>query len=502
MAGSSLDIYGHIKFYTAKTTTDADGNETLKSVKISQLKILELLTEMNFSRYDLDGTFVFIKNTDNRITETDVEQIKDEFDDYLDGRGVWLNEQLGISRDMIKEMILNNISSIFSRDKLYRLRSSKTLDLQTDGLSNKFFYFKNGYVEISKKSVGVVRPYSSLSNVIWDNQVIPREFIISNETSVAEKFFLCVCGKNEKRLKDLMIITGYLLHDYYEYKRKGIILTDSTISETDEANGRTGKSLYSKMLSYVLGADRNKTSRVFVDIPGKTFDLFNKHRYQDCMLETKIVCINDLKKNFDVDMIYNDITEGITVEKKGAQPYMIQAKMLLTTNKTVRIEGSSSKDRFLEFEFSNYFNEHHSPEMEFGHWFFRDWDSLEWNRFYNFFVRCVYMFLSNGSKLNKPDEINLKARKFREETSSEFVEWFNYKVEYNFLKFNTEINKIELFNDFTDVYSDYKNERFKTKRFVEWLRKATEYHPDLKPVNKTEDETRDSKNRYIIFRKK
>jgi hypothetical protein len=502
MAGSLLKKPEDISIYNAKTTTDAEGNESLKGIKISQLKILELLAAMNFSRLDLDNTFVFIRNNTNRIIEIDVEQIKDAFEDYLDAKPFWFNEQLGINRDMIKEMIITNISTYFSRDKLFRLRSMNTITLQQDELTKKYFYFKNGFVEIDNRNMGVVKPYTDLKNVIWENQIIPREFIISNEISVAEKFFCCICDFNDKRMNDLMIITGYLLHDYYEYKRKGIILTDSTISEGDEANGRTGKSLYSKMLSYVLGADKNASSRVFVDIPGKTFDLFNKHRYQDCMLETKIVCINDLKKNFDVDMLYNDVTEGITVEKKGAQPYLIQSKLLMTTNKTVRIEGSSSKDRFLEFEFSNFFNEHHSPEMEFGHWFFRDWDSLEWNRFYNFFVKCVFKFLQNGSKLIKPDEINLRARKFKDETSAEFVEWFKYKFEFGFMKTDVQYNKSDLYSDFVNVYTDYRNDKFKVRRFVEWLRKATEYHPALKPIDKIEDEHRDSSNRYITFRSK
>jgi hypothetical protein len=92
---------------------------------------------------------------------------------------------------------------------------------------------------------------------------------------------------------------------------------------------------------------------------------------------TQIIHIADLKPNTPFSIFYNDITEGIVVEQKNEKPFIIKAKILLSTNQTIKLEGASDYDRCIEFEFSNYFSDKYKPEQEFGHWFFRDWSDNE-----------------------------------------------------------------------------------------------------------------------------
>ena len=63
--------------------------------------------------------------------------------------------------------------------------------------------------------------------------------------------------------------------------------------------------------------NRDSWAKTYVEMNGKNFDFTDKFRYQECGLDTKLVHINDARKNFDFELLFNDISEGIKAEKKG-----------------------------------------------------------------------------------------------------------------------------------------------------------------------------------------
>ena len=71
-------------------------------------------------------------------------------------------------------------------------------------------------------------------------------------------------------------------------------------------------------------------------------------------------------------------------------------KISITTNYTVKGEGSSHLRRVFEVEMAGYFNDKNTPEDEFGHLLFSDWNDEEWSKFDNFMLRCVQYYLNNG----------------------------------------------------------------------------------------------------------
>ena len=148
------------------------------------------------------------------------------------------------------------------------------------------------------------------------------------------KFAFNVSNKNVERFNSLCSIIGYNLHTYFEEKLKATILTDSKISDTPE--GRTGKSLL------VTGLGKIKK---LCNIKGKDFDAKNKFKSQEANLDDQVITIDDIARGFDFEMMFNDITEGIKVEKKNLKPFTLKAKILITTNRTLKIEGASAKDR-------------------------------------------------------------------------------------------------------------------------------------------------------------
>ena len=143
--------------------------------------------------------------------------------------------------------------------------------------------------------------------------------------------------------------------------------------------------------------------------------------------DTQIFLMDDVPKHFNFESLFSIITEGMTIEKKGQDAYQIpfkeSPKISITTNYTINGSGASHERRVFEVEIANYFNENRTPEMEFGHLFFAEWDETEWAKFDNFMIRCVQFFLKNG--LVQSDKVNLQLRKFKNEVGTEFIEFMD-----------------------------------------------------------------------------
>ena len=185
-----------------------------------------------------------------------------------------------------------------------------------------------------------------------------------------------------------------------------------------------------------------------------------------------------MKKNFNFESLFSVITEGITLEYKNQDAIKIpidrSPKILITTNYTIGGVGGSHERRKFEVEMSAYFGVHRTPEDEFGHMLFDDWDLDEWSRFDNYIINSVQMYLKRG--LVASGFHNLEARKFIKETNMEFYEWS--RIEEGNLPENKRLYKGEKFNQFVNEYPDYQNGKYKLsqKRFAVFLQKYCEYY--------------------------
>ena len=248
------------------------------------------------------------------------------------------------------------------------------------------------------------------------------------------------------------------------------------------------------MLCKSLGKIKNYT-----EINGKDFDPADKHKYDLAELATQLICLNDLRKNFVFENLYNDITEYITVNKKNQQPFKIRAKLIITTNKTIQTEGDSSKDRSIEFEMSDYYSSTKSPYDEFGVWFFSGWDVNQWADFDNFMVQCIVLYLEKG--LIEVEPINLNRRKLIDNTCAEFVEFVTDMLDSGKLKYDFEYNKKEIFEEYLEEYPDLREHKFygSQRTFVKFLQRYALY------MIKYEDdliERKSNTNRFFMFKSK
>lgn len=505
---------------------DVSSTGIFKGLKINKVKFINRLMKLGFRRFEMSPkNYSYIEIDKNRITEVTPTLITDAFEKYIKNlpeyeHEVVISNEMGesikninVTPVMLQEKIYNGLETYFNKSLLYRMVDGDEIFIQKDGRHSKYFYFRNGFVEVTKEGYQF-KDYSQLTGFIWKNQILDRDFKKPDENeSFIEKFFKRISGRRNdetqeflfdaERFLSIKTITGYNLHSYTETKLFATLLTDAALGQDDEPNGRTGKTLWGKALGQMLNA--NKDSQVYIEINGKNFNPREENRYAAAGLETSLIHINDLWRKFNFENLFNDITEGIEVKRLYMDKYTIRAKIVLSSNLSVQINGESAKDRVKIFEFSDYYNSQFNPSIEFKHWFFTDWDADEWARFDLFMIKCCQEFFENG--VFEANSINIEKRTLEEHTSPEFLIWMDEYIimhvvpEFKFDE-TAKAEKKELYTRFINDYEDFKNPNFKQKDFTRWVRKYSKTSKYIQPIDARRDEARSSGKDYFYFRKK
>lgn len=376
-------------------------------INISFYRFDIYLKNKGISKYFQDsesGVFDFITKDDNFINWIDTKRIKDIVKQDLISRGfidVW-------------DVMASN-TRYFSSEYLSML-DTIDVDYKRDDKETSFLYYKNYAVKTTKDDIELLE-YKNIDSLIWKNQVIDRDINVKDESDGVFKTFIWrLSGEDKERYYTLKSVIGYLLHSYQnDSKPKAIIFNDEMVSD-DIPNGGSGKGLIHR----AIGQIKN-----IVIEDGKKFDPKGQFAYQKVRRDTQIFLMDDVGKNFVFENLFSIVTEGMTVEKKGKDPFHIpfneSPKLSITTNYTVKGEGASFNRRVFEVEVANHFNDNYTPEDEFNHQFFSGWDSEEWQKFDNFMIRCIQYFLKNG--LVESKKVNLEFRKLKNNLGAEFIEF-------------------------------------------------------------------------------
>lgn len=501
-------------FFSEIIATDKNNEQVFKGVEIDLEKFIALLASFGFTRYETSGTpnskddnFAFVKLDGNVIRNITRQQIIDFIENFI-RKDYKFEKFTFVDSSVLLNRFYKGMKTLFNKDLFARVRTESEIIINSDKHDTVFFYYKNGFVQITKNDIKL-HGYDEMDGSVWDTQMLDRNFTpldldeqpdqtitrtdnttitISGKGMFAD-FCWKICGEHPGRFESLCTIVGYLIHDFYEYKLKAVLLTDSSLSEASE--GRTGKTLFAKMLSH---------ARSYTEINGKDFDSGNKNKYEDISLGTQVVHLNDVKtrgrNKFDFEDVFNDVTEGMVVNAKYMTPFRQFAKMVISTNKTLNIMGASQRDRIIEFEMSDFFGEVRSPHEYYGQWFGRDWKETEWSKFDNFICFCAQLFLIKG--LVMPETINLEARKLLNHTATEFLDYMsdlrenvekngtpfdNYKIHglYAGSKVFTEFefDKKQLYEHFIVLNNDFK-QWLSAKKFGQWLQQYSELHLKIK----------------------
>lgn len=307
-----------------------------------------------------------------------------------------------------------------------------SVNLRRDTKDVANLYFPNCYLEIKAESI-TVKNYSSLSGTIWKKHVIDFDFVQQDWQGCDAATFLqrAITGEKDpekldatqtRKLQSLHTTIGYLLHGYKDPTlTKAVVAVDQVLRRGKENEGRTGKSLLCKMIDKVINT---------VTLDGRNFSLDKPFALQKIEPDTRLVNLNDAKKNMDFTRFFGMITEDLDYEKKNmnvlTMSYHDSPKWYISMNNSLQGDGSSVRDRQHIIEFTNYYSDKLKPIHEFKREFFDGWDTLEWQRFYSFMAYCLQLFLLE-SLLPFPLE-NYDINKLIDGAGEDFVDFMDEQV--------------------------------------------------------------------------
>ena len=431
-----------------------------KDLRIDIKKYMDFIVAEGFSKFYMDKDYTFVRTNSKIVSEYSLPQIKDHILSYVRN----IEEVKQGTKNKLYETLYNNVGHYFS-ESLVECIPPVDIKFKRDEKDRAYVYYKNGYVCLGKNKDAGLSSYKELESPIWQHIINERSLDlikVKYKKPEYEQFLWNVVGGNQDRFLSLCSVIGYMMHGHKEESNaKAIVLCDQKIPSDGEPNGRTGKSLIGKALEKIKNIER---------VDGKNFDFKSTFTFQMVKLGTQIIDFNDVDANFDFEKLFSVITDGMTIEYKNKTPFVVpfseSPKIMISTNYTIKGIGSSYKDRMFEIEFTDHYNTDHKPKDEFGHDFFTGWDPDEWNRFDNFMLECLQLYLDEGLVGCNLETLNL--RKLIDLTSIEFVEFAEESIELN-----KEYNLNQLYNDFKK-HIGFENDTFnpcpvRQKTFTSWL---------------------------------
>lgn len=443
---SNADIYSVTKNDKDKKKVSLNYTETFRWLSDSGFKIF---VDPDAPK-DNDYEFVYINN--GIIEPTSDFHIRRHVCDYI--------EKNAKDPD-VYEYFNAKIDALLNEKKLQRLEVVENLVAKPEALKSHFYY-NNGKVEISPS--GIV-PELLLQNV-WRKSIVSRPFkripvikeIIKGDNGFTVDIsdmgakcdflmFLLNTSNNfykagqerdftpeeakdvAQHLVNKITALGYLLSEWKpDGERKSVVIQDHLMSEVGQNSGRAGKSLIGMALSQVIDQEF---------IIGSKFDPGDRFAFDNVTRNTKNIFIDDVKPNFNFKLMYPLITGNFVTERKQIGklviPVELSPKMLITTNHTINSSTEdSSKDRIIYMEFSNWYSADYSPYMDFGHYFFSEWDELQWCLFDNLMAECVMYYFrayeqewsgKPGVGAVPPPMSQIAKRSLRQFMSEVFYQW-------------------------------------------------------------------------------
>lgn len=466
------EIYGWkkpvIKFwYPAGGGSSAENSR----IKISRIRFKKFLESEGFCKYKIESNHLFVRVENNIVEEIDSIDVKEFVMNYLERMAT--EEFEGTNRNEIIEALIKSANQLFTQQFLEFL-ITKNIEFNKDTFDKGYFYFKNGFVEITPHpsplppllagqapGEGEVNhginfySYKKLNKHIWKKQIIDRNFVESSRRSVFEDFLFNVCRSEVKRYESLKSAIGYLEHTYKDPSiTKSIVFIDEKLS--DGAFGRSGKGLVIKSIS--------KVRNVVIE-DGRNFNPSKNFAFQRVKADTNIIGFEDIREKFPFERLFSIITDGITIERKNKDEihinYNESPKVVISTNFSISGVDDSTLDRQFIVEFSDYYNKSHRPVHDFGKPFFSGWNDDEWSDFDNFMIGCLQLYLSKG--LVTYEFVNLDKKKMIDETCQEFVEFAEDGIEIG-----KEYEKKELYESFKKEYEEF--DKLTQSKFTRWLK--------------------------------
>lgn len=434
-------------------------------ITVNQVRFLDLIQSFGVRLYPIDRmNNIYIRINGHALQQISIEQIKKLVKAHVEAFPE--THDCGITRAEFLEALLKGSDRYFGKGLIEFIpRFEQTL--LEDTADTAYLPFPNGVVCITADKIEL-KNYEELGKYIWKDAIINHEISIDNAdltNAVWYQFYSCISGHPDPkqltpeqvdRFFYLQSLTGYIIHRYKDPAKPFAVILAEAIESATEGGG-TGKGLYTKGIGNVIS---------LCVIAGKNLDLTSRFTWQRYEPHHTAAVIDDVPQNFKLELLYNAITEGLTVEGKGLPqifvPYEKSPKLIVISNYVISTIGNHASRRQKLFEFAPFFSPRNTPENHFGHILFNTWDREEWNRFYNVQISCVMRYLKDGLPETEKSD-TLKRREIKQRFTEPFAEWYLNKYLSNGCD-KWQSTKT-LYEEFL-TYAEIDKEEFSQKKFT------------------------------------
>lgn len=497
--GTDKEYNETIPFWYVTETTDKTTGEIKEEFRFNHDGMTFFLANNHFKKLKLgDRGYQFVRTSGNLIEAIEPDEISHFIMTYLhkdvkvSKDGVYTQDGIMDELHQVRRMYKRGIKN-YSNVAVYSTLPPLVPVFLRDTETTCYLYFKNAYVEITAEKKTLVE-YEKLQGNLWKKQLKEQPIVLLDDAEIMKSdvynfIKLAIIGKgnedgnDEQRLLSMFTTIGYLIDSYKDpTNTKAPVFQDKKPNLSgNEANGGSGKTLTAHMVGKMINTCL---------LDGKSFKFEANYPYETFRADHKLIVYNDVNKRFPFDSLFHKVTEDFTYSKKYVDaiviPHEDSPKHLVITNYSLSGEGSSFRRRQHIIEFSDYFNDNHTPKDEFKHRFFMDWDDAEWNRFHNFMIMCVQLYKKNGL-VPFPGE-NILVNKLINDAGEEFIDFMDQQFlgdeEQTALRPLTKQDKDELFEAMkTAIRRHSKMEN--TNRFSTWVRQWAEYRGFTITINKS-----------------
>ena len=265
-------------------------------------------------------------------------------------------------------------------------------------------------------------------------------------------------------------------HVHHAGNSSGIVDGASAVLIGNEKGG-SGKSIF---------AAATKHCQTLFDVDGKTADLKNdRFIYHGVDERTREILFDDVRVNFDFELLFSQITNKIRVKPFQGAPIDITAPVFtITTNHAIRGDDTSTRRRQYLLAFCNFFNEHRTPRHFFGHQLFYDWDKTQWNLYYNLMATALQVYMQHSDLGQYGIESgDIQRRKLRQQIGEDFLEFADTYFTAGYM-LNRVVVKERVLNDYLSQFPhdrkfmDVRRIKEKCELFARYA--SLDYNPTAK----------------------
>ncbi len=288
--------------------------------------------------------------------------------------------------------------------------------------------FKDRLVKVTKDAITVSKGYGGFS-IPEKSPTLWLKFEPDHTQSEFEVFLRHACGELEdnpewkKRFLAFKCLAGYLISGYKEHTNWMCVLSDESKNENE---GGTGKSIFMTGVAKVREVEFRDERRATRD--GQRFE------DSDWNPNSRVLWRDEIPRQYDWSKDFATASTGKTIELKGKNQrikigFAEMQKLVYCTNFFPTGLGASFNRRRKMFELSNHYKAKVlTPETEFGHIMFTDWNEQEWCRFYTFMCECAQTYIQMGGLMESGSRY--ESEKTEEaNVIQEFIGWFEDEIE-------------------------------------------------------------------------